>query len=250
MPNPNGTPENLVAAHPGNESRLVHGLYRARRQLAPRATEIAEALLEAAPHTIPLDRIGAEEIGALIVTMDRIDADRRRGEREGDHGGDGPCVGDDDVRPLRAPDAGRARRGASACRRVPPGDGTCATANYRGRPCAGAIAALDRAAGRAVHLHVSHLVGGGLVHEPRVVVERQDEQRLFAAVRVEENVDVVVARVVPELEREMVDQPVADVLESELRPPGCTEVVVLLQWLPPGLSVFGDPETTPGPGAG
>jgi integrase len=49
MPNPNGTPENLVAAHPGNESRLVHGLYSARRELDPRAAEIAEALLEALP---------------------------------------------------------------------------------------------------------------------------------------------------------------------------------------------------------
>jgi hypothetical protein len=33
-----------------------------------------EALLEAAPHTIRLDRIGAEEIGALIVLLDRVDA--------------------------------------------------------------------------------------------------------------------------------------------------------------------------------
>jgi hypothetical protein len=74
MPNPNGTPENLVASHAGNQSRLVHGLYSARRELDPRAAEIAEALLEAAPHTIALDWIGAQEIGALIVMMDRVDA--------------------------------------------------------------------------------------------------------------------------------------------------------------------------------
>jgi hypothetical protein len=69
-----GHPSTLVASHPGNRSRELHGAYSLRRELDPRALEIAEALLEAAPHTIPLDRIGAEEIGALIVMMDRVDA--------------------------------------------------------------------------------------------------------------------------------------------------------------------------------
>jgi hypothetical protein len=68
-----GHPSTLVASHPGNRNRELHGAYSLRRELDPRATEIADALLDAAPHTIPLDRIGAEEIGSLIVTMDRID---------------------------------------------------------------------------------------------------------------------------------------------------------------------------------
>ena len=46
----------------------------ASRELDPRAAEIAEALLEAAPQTIALDRIGAEEIGSRVVLMDRVDA--------------------------------------------------------------------------------------------------------------------------------------------------------------------------------
>jgi hypothetical protein len=69
-----GHPATLKPGSPGRQNRLVHGAYSLRRELDPRALEIADALLDAAPHTIPLDRIGAEEIGALIVTMDRIDA--------------------------------------------------------------------------------------------------------------------------------------------------------------------------------
>jgi hypothetical protein len=54
--NETGYPSTLVASHPGNRNRELHGAYSVRRQLDPRAAEIAEALLEAAPHAIPVDR--------------------------------------------------------------------------------------------------------------------------------------------------------------------------------------------------
>jgi hypothetical protein len=68
-----GNPSTLVAAHPGNQNRFAHGAYSPRRELEPRAAEIAEALLEA-PHTVALDRLAAEEIGALVLLLDRVDA--------------------------------------------------------------------------------------------------------------------------------------------------------------------------------
>jgi hypothetical protein len=73
--NRRGHPETLQARHPGNRNRLVHGAYSklARRELEPAAREIADALMEA-PHVDPLDRLAAEEIGALVVQLDRIDA--------------------------------------------------------------------------------------------------------------------------------------------------------------------------------
>jgi hypothetical protein len=69
-----GHPSTLVAAHPGNRNRELHGAYGARRELDPRAAEIAEALLEAAPHAIPLDTLAAQEIGSLAVLLERVDA--------------------------------------------------------------------------------------------------------------------------------------------------------------------------------
>ncbi len=71
--NRNGHPASLVPSHPGNTSRLSHGLYGRRRSLPAEAVEIADALMSA-EHTVGLDRFAAEEIGALIVQLDRVDA--------------------------------------------------------------------------------------------------------------------------------------------------------------------------------
>lgn len=54
---------NLVASHPGNVNAVRHGLHSSR-VLAPRAQAIAEALMEL-PHVVALDRIAADQIGAL-----------------------------------------------------------------------------------------------------------------------------------------------------------------------------------------
>jgi hypothetical protein len=71
--NPKGRLENLVSAHPGNQNAVRSGVY-SPRTLAPRAREIADALM-AAPHTVPLDAIAADEIGAIVATLEAIDAD-------------------------------------------------------------------------------------------------------------------------------------------------------------------------------
>ena len=73
MPNPHGNPEYLP--HPvGNTHAVRHGAYAAgNRVLAPRAAEIAEALLQL-PHVQPLDRLAAEEIGALVARIEALDA--------------------------------------------------------------------------------------------------------------------------------------------------------------------------------
>jgi hypothetical protein len=73
--NPSGNTETLYPAHPGNVSAVKSGIYsRTGRVLAPRAAEIAAALMEA-PHTVELDRIAAEEIGQLVATLEAIDLD-------------------------------------------------------------------------------------------------------------------------------------------------------------------------------
>lgn len=70
MPGGNG----LIPSHPGNVSAVKHGAYAAgNRVLAPRAAEIAEALLQL-PHVQPLDRLAAEEIGALVARIEALDA--------------------------------------------------------------------------------------------------------------------------------------------------------------------------------
>ena len=71
--NRNGNPANLVASHPGNQHALRSGIYSSGRVLAPRAAEVADALMEL-PHAAPLDRLAAKEIGALIALLERIDA--------------------------------------------------------------------------------------------------------------------------------------------------------------------------------
>ena len=70
-----GHPQTLQARQPGNTNRLTHGAYSklARADLDPAAREIADALMEA-PHVDLLDWLAAEEIGALVVQLGRIDA--------------------------------------------------------------------------------------------------------------------------------------------------------------------------------
>ena len=74
MANRDGHSATLVAAHPGNSNREVHGYYsRRRRELTPAAAEIADELMTL-PHVTAADRLAAEEIGRLLVMIDRIDA--------------------------------------------------------------------------------------------------------------------------------------------------------------------------------
>jgi len=73
--NETGTPENLVASHPGNANAVRHGVYsRAGRALSPRAAAITDAIL-ASPHLGPLDDLGAAEIGRLTALIEAMDAD-------------------------------------------------------------------------------------------------------------------------------------------------------------------------------
>jgi hypothetical protein len=52
---------------------LKHGVYSANgRALAPRAEQIAAALMEI-PHAQPLDLLAAQEIGSLLATLEAID---------------------------------------------------------------------------------------------------------------------------------------------------------------------------------
>ena len=83
--NRKGRIENLRAQQFGNTNALKHGAF-SQRTLAPRASEIAAALM-AAPHTVPLDRIAAEEIGAVVAMLEAIDDDllaHGLTDREGD----------------------------------------------------------------------------------------------------------------------------------------------------------------------
>lgn len=73
MPNPNGAPGNLVAAHPGNANRLRHGVYAQRAApLDDEGREIVDRLM-AEPWAHELDAIGAAEIARLVRLLDRID---------------------------------------------------------------------------------------------------------------------------------------------------------------------------------
>jgi hypothetical protein len=73
--NPDGTPENLVAAHPANTNAVRSGVWsRTGRVLEPRAREIADALL-AEPHTAEIDALGALEIGRVLAIIEAIDRD-------------------------------------------------------------------------------------------------------------------------------------------------------------------------------
>ena len=68
LSNPNGYTQNLVPAHPGNQNRLVHGVYSERLR-EPRAQEIFEAIIDA-PHVVPLDAIAARNIGRLEALIE------------------------------------------------------------------------------------------------------------------------------------------------------------------------------------
>jgi hypothetical protein len=84
--NADGTAANLVASHPGNQNAVKSGVYSRRApELTDRAREIADAIM-AAPHVVPLDRIGAERIGMRIDIIERIDADLAKHGIRG-HGG-------------------------------------------------------------------------------------------------------------------------------------------------------------------
>lgn len=75
MTNPDGHPQTLQARHPGNTSRLRHGVWSDNRAaLEPRAQEIAEGIL-AEPHVAEIDEVGAVEIGRLEALIEAIDAD-------------------------------------------------------------------------------------------------------------------------------------------------------------------------------
>ena len=75
MPNPNGTPENLVAAHPANVSRVVHGLFsEGDRVLAPRIEAYREELL-ALPHVAPVDAVAVDECARLLARIEAVDRD-------------------------------------------------------------------------------------------------------------------------------------------------------------------------------
>lgn len=65
---------NLVARHNGNASALKHGLHARAELLAP---EIAERVSELAdlPWAATADRVALEEVGRLLVLIDRVDAD-------------------------------------------------------------------------------------------------------------------------------------------------------------------------------
>ena len=73
--NQDGTPETLVASHPGNVHAATHGIYsRAGRVLSGRASEIADGIL-AAPHVGGMDEFGAAEIGRLVALIEAMDAE-------------------------------------------------------------------------------------------------------------------------------------------------------------------------------
>jgi hypothetical protein len=73
--NPNGNQATLIPAHPGNQNAVRSGAFsRTGRVLAPRAQDIADELMQA-PHTVPLDRVAAEEIGQLVALIEAIDCD-------------------------------------------------------------------------------------------------------------------------------------------------------------------------------
>jgi hypothetical protein len=61
----------LVAAHPGNRNGLRHGVYsESGRALAPRAAQLMQV-----PHTMPMDRVAAEEVASIVARLDAIDRD-------------------------------------------------------------------------------------------------------------------------------------------------------------------------------
>ena len=74
--NTTGTPENLIASHPGNTNAERHGVYARSggRALSPRAAAIADAIL-ASPQIGTVDDLGVAEIARLVDLIERMDAD-------------------------------------------------------------------------------------------------------------------------------------------------------------------------------
>lgn len=76
------TNASLQASHPGNTNALKHGVY-SPRVLAAEAEQAADDLM-ALPHTVPIDRVAAVEIGRLLALIARLDealAQRGMGQR-------------------------------------------------------------------------------------------------------------------------------------------------------------------------
>lgn len=72
----------LPGAPEGNVNGVRHGLYsRTGRVLAPRAEELADALMQA-PHVNALDCIAAEEIGALQAHLEAVEEQLRQPGRK------------------------------------------------------------------------------------------------------------------------------------------------------------------------
>ncbi len=71
MPNPNGTPANLVASHPANANAAKRGIW-SPRLLEPRAQEIAAEIM-AAPWASALDELAAVEIARICALIEAID---------------------------------------------------------------------------------------------------------------------------------------------------------------------------------
>ena len=70
-----GHKETLVASHHGNVNAVRHGVHsRTGRVLAPRAAELADALMSLR-HVVELDRVAADEVGSIVSRLEAIDAD-------------------------------------------------------------------------------------------------------------------------------------------------------------------------------
>ena len=75
MPNPNGTPENLVAAHPANVSRVVHGLFSEGDRVLASQIEAYRVELLALPHVAPVDAVAVDECARLLARIEAVDRD-------------------------------------------------------------------------------------------------------------------------------------------------------------------------------
>jgi len=83
VPNPNGTPETLVPAGPGNVRAAKHAVYSDRLR-EPRAQEVADVVLSAPWADEGLDAISALELGPILALIERNDeaiAERTLGQR-------------------------------------------------------------------------------------------------------------------------------------------------------------------------
>jgi len=70
--NKRGTPENLVASHPGNQNALRHGVFSARA-IQSRADEIELELLESVGEVSAVERLTIRELARATSLLERID---------------------------------------------------------------------------------------------------------------------------------------------------------------------------------